>query len=297
MRVFGLILLVAVVIGADAGRRDKRTFGSIFQFFGFKLVPLTESEIRKVTSEKLQYPEPLIRNGKLMRLRTVMPKVEEIIEATSEMPATTRTTSTEAPLTRTSSTTVSTTTTETPTIAAEPLRIILPDMITMFEDFKQETSKQPAMKTFTQTSTEAATEIPSTVQSSSTQTLPTESTGTVSNEIAQEFTLQNEPNSPFSAAVETFGPTGNIASLPLSLAPTHSFESPPVYQMNNNFEFFRSNDISSSFHSPDAFHSLGLFPQNLMPPRPFALQSSGNAASRFAMNMDGQKFNYQTQHN
>lgn len=296
MKVFGLILLVAVAVGIDAGRRDKRTFGSIFQFFGFKLVPLTESEMRKVTSEKLQYPEPLLRNAKLTRLRTVMPKVE-IIESTSVMPATTRATSSEAPFSRTPSTAVSTTTTETPTTAAEPLRIILPDMITMFADFKQETSKQPAMETSTQTSTEAVTEILSTVQSSSTQAAPTESTEAVSNEITQEFTLQNEPNSPFSAAVETFGPTGNIASLPLSLAPTHSFESPPVYQPNNNFEFFRSNDISSSFHSPDAFHSLGLFPQNLMPPRPFALQSTGNAASRFAMSMDGQKFNYQTQHN
>lgn len=310
MKVFAFILIVVALAGADAGRRDKRTFGSIFQFFGFKLVPLTESEMKGTFSEKYQYPAQTPRNPKFMRLQTVMPEMMlenlmktasiESVSASSRMifPS-----SSEMPIIFSEPSTM--TTTEKPTtvdMPSVPMRIVVPDMFTIFKD--DPSTENPAMESI-KSSAEPVTESmePSTTQapSTTTETIPTETTEITSNNLMQRFTSVNELNQPFEmSAFETLKPSVNLASLPLSSAPVQSFESPPEFETNDNFEFYRSNDVTSSFYSPDAFFSLGLFPQNLMPPQPFQIRSAEKRANGFSsatMNMNGQKFNYQTIHN
>lgn len=337
MKVFGLILVLAVL--ASGERRDKRTLGTIFQFFGFRLVPLTESEMKGSFSEKYQFPAQTARNPKFMRIQTVMPIIEKLVESASASPTTQRlmfSTSSETPTTSraissTTTTQIPTTSTAIPTTNARiisPLRIILPDFTPTFPDFSLPTSSESPTQLFIKTSSESVTEnmkmisttqapltvteatissVASSLPSVASSSLPSSSeilstTETISNEINNQFSTSNEINQLFSSPFETFQTSGNFASLPLSSSPVQSFESPPEFRANHDFEFYQSNDVSNSFFNPNSFNTFGIFPKNLMPPRPFALPSTNNDANRLSsssasMNMNGQKFNYLTFHN
>lgn len=277
--IFGLTLTV-ILCGnlSDAERREKRTLGTIFQFFGFKIVPLTESDKGGATAEKYQFPAQTQRNPKFIRIQTVMPFVEMI--ETSTVAAQQPSSTTSSPLT---TTTAEASTTSEPTEAPiemtsksfeenAPLRIILPDTMLSSSEVPSSTSTEAFSE---------ATEVSST---------------TVMNEME---TTKQAPSEPLDEMQKL---DADLLSIPLSLAPFQSFESlaPKRNRENENFELFKSNDVTSSFFGKP---SVGIFPQFLMPPRPFALPATQNAASRFStsrssmnMNMNGQQFNYLTFH-
>lgn len=77
MKLTKIFVLIALVGLCDASSRQKRTLGTILNFFGYKLVPLHGSAGREALAdapvEKYEYPPETPRNPKFMRIQTVMP--------------------------------------------------------------------------------------------------------------------------------------------------------------------------------------------------------------------------------
>jgi hypothetical protein len=252
---FAFILLLTFLTLSEGRKREKRTVGTILQYFGFKLVPLTESDRKGPPAEKYVYPEHTPRNPKFMRIQTMMPLIEVFDDASVEN-ETTSTTTTKKPTAKIEViTTNETTATSTTPQKNTPLMIILPDSMML-------ASTEILSSTTPETSTTQAS-----IEKSETEIIPQDSSTELSNNI-QLLPLQSPP-------------------VPLSAR---------ITPMNRNFEFFRSNDVTSAFFGDQNF---GFFPNILMKPRAFEVPSNINrlSSSSTSMNMNGQQFNYLTYHN
>jgi hypothetical protein len=147
--IFALVLICALVASSDGNKRQKRTLGTILQFFGYRIVPLRGNGN---SVEKIQNPPPTVN-----RIQTVIPTEA----APSMAPETTSPPSTESP---------AMTTTMLPSTTAAPateqsvnMRIIVMDPTTsspdsgMSEEFSQfmEAPSSPSLPQM-ESATEAA---------------------------------------------------------------------------------------------------------------------------------------------
>lgn len=390
-KIFQFILVVALCALVDAKRRDKRTLGTIFQWFGYKLVPLSNGD---KPSDNYVYPAETKRNPKFNRIRTVMPQFEVIeeVEVTTEMPQATNRIpkrlnelkSTPAPISSTFSQIpwmfseppkiftepplifkepLSASKEPLPRINQKPLKISEPMMIfkellmvpsvapPTFSEPPSTTSESPTTTTEVLTTT---TEISSTTLKTTTPEPPTSETQTLTSEIPSTTTeasaelvevfteqrsgTQSAPlriilpddemipteNVPFESPTEatpspknfyTTEVSSNLHSIDVRMRqfePLDNFlpstlpsAQPPTFvdsQRNNIFEIYRSSDVTNSFFGQQSFPSRKLFPESLMPPRPFGRSSDQKTAvsvptSRMKMNMNGNLFNFMTFHN
>lgn len=272
--IYVFILIVALCASCDGKRRDKRTLGSILNFFGFQIVPLNAGLRKLPENEKYEFPAQNQRNPKFNRIQTIMPF--EISEATSP------------PTETTSATTAQMTSSEAPMIESSSFMNTAPLRIIMFDPSSEMTpSALP----------EAASESLKLV--STTEAVPFE----VSSEMPAPASPSLEPltNEELPSPATT---SSTDQSMPMEKVPADEDIDTRFNQDSGNFEQFRSNDVTNSFFARQSMQpTFGLYPQYLMPPRPFAqsqqqIQHDPNSfsSSSATMNMNGQYFNYLTYH-
>lgn len=282
------VLIVACVSRGDGKRRQKRTLGTLLQFFGYRLVPLNEQP--SMQSDKLRSPSMAQnqRMPKRNRIQTVMPYIE-MIEMTTQVsetmisPSVVPSAMTEMPSTgdAAEATTVN--------VSSQPLRIILED-----------TTHQPLRTIFEDESSD-----------------PTESTiamSTTETTLKEKNLRKDSPSSVMSARLEEEAtPLPDIASLPLGTSNQQSLEPQPPYsdskyiksfvkidananqdnsvvsdtetnqdnidsvvvhpnsgQYDNYVEILRSDDVSSAYFDQQSFPVYGNFPSWSNPPQQFS---------------------------
>ena len=303
-------------MGSCEGKtRQKRTLGTVLQFFGYKLVPIAPPAINEQTepfAEKLKSPEEFQRNPKFMRLQTVMPfeEISETTMATMETPFKSNKfgspvrRQTPAPMAETSTTEAPIeefliTATESELLTANeasttnlPLRIILEDQKSFNEPppMLSETSQQPPQ--------------------------PLKEENQIADTTTESFLINAEVSSTESSDEQDEPNQHQNFETPLNLRPDDvnslSFDSrlnsyDPHFSSfdlpNKNFEIIRSNDVSHQYFGHQAFPSFGRFPQqHFTQPQPFSAHqespqfSNHYSTSRTAMNLNGQQFDYLTYH-
>lgn len=319
-----LVFILSLCHLSEAGRREKRTIGTILQYFGFKLVPLRESEVREPQVEKYQFPPQTPRNPKFMRIQTVMPFYETsetslvassvsstttfMTPTSSEIPQTTIETTTE-----TSSDSPSSIATLLPFMKSASLRIFMQDIVeaSTTNPVTEISSASQETLTFTEQTTvkhEPLRIIMQDIDETPQASTPTQFTELSSQSVETEDEAENIPvelttkTTPSESIEETSQPSDNFASLPLSspAVMSQNYQQKPSGADNGGkYEFFRSNDVSNQFVFDE--QAFGSFPHFSMPPRPFshpAAQMSQNhfSTSSASMNMNGQNYNYLTYH-
>jgi hypothetical protein len=142
-----VILIVSFCVAGNSLKRERRTVGTLLQFFGLKLVPLTESD--KANAEKqsmqLQYPGQANRNPKLIKLSTVMPSTRaefETLDLEDSSLESEKMSSKFAPLTSSEGTTQMPTTT---TQQSSPFMIVLPNIPTSSEKPTTTSTEEPTL--------------------------------------------------------------------------------------------------------------------------------------------------------
>lgn len=221
-----VLIIVACATLANSKRRQKRTLGTILQFFGYRIVPIMENKEQQSLSISERIRSPIMNRNQriptripeINRIQTVMPFVE-IIETTTQVSKMTTSsskmpvepTSTEAP---TEGTTVN--------VSSGPLRIIMEEM-----------SSDP---------TEASSVMPSsTTENNSNEKLRLVNSSATSGRLE---------DSTMSARLELSTPLPNIAALPLDSSNVKSFERPQLDSLNVQ-SFQRQTLDSSNVESPE----------------------------------------------
>lgn len=286
-----VVIIIAFATCGESRRREKRTLGTILQFFGYRLVPIMDNmeqpniAMSSAMSEKLR-SSSMNENQRIPiinRIQTVMPFFEFFQTTTqasarvNEMTTATR----EASIATTSN--EPTTEATTVKVSSALLRIIM-----------EEISSDP---------TEATTALPSTTS------VPPSSTTEKTTSNMERLPIGN--SSERSARLEESTPLPNIASLPLDSSNTPKFERqmldpPPVRsfvrvdaeanqrrinainsetnqinsnslasdqiaeQNRKNVEILKSDDVSNSFFDQPTFPVYESFPPYIQA-QPFSL--------------------------
>lgn len=276
--IFALVLIASMCASSNGNKREKRTLGSILQFFGLKLVPLQENVNKLPEPEKFKlfqeqyaaHESQTQRTPRLNRIQTVMPFVEfgeNISNENAEsvtMTEVTDQTSEALPTTTESSFMIMTSgqVSDEPEMTNDgsPLRIVLEDSPSTEPSPSAEVSGDSAQEEPTTEINELDTSTPAfTEETSNTQKadIQEETSTETSVETASENPSQNpsEVRFDFPTEVPQFRPLPNYID---------------QNQLNNNFDFYRSNDVSNRFFNQQDFaRTFGVHPQQLSPPRTF----------------------------
>lgn len=277
MKVFKLFLLVILLslnAPTNSARREKRTLGTILQFFGYKLVPIQRGPAKETYTETG-------RNPKYLRINTVIPSTAT--STTSTTVTTQKQSSTESDDENFSTTTEMISTTS-----------VFPEdhLTTIFEEIVTEVASMRIISTDPPITT---TENSSKLMNESNHT--TEASSTTETE-----------TSPTETETSSQGPS-NILPTKISFLNTNSngHEStkfPPKFETfsrNPNFELFRSDDLTNYYFGHRGTEAPFYFPIRDFP-RPFTAPLRQQKFKRFSsssasINLNGNQFNYQTLHN
>ncbi|CRK86839.1 CLUMA_CG000667, isoform A [Clunio marinus] len=328
-RIFFLILITLSLCAlSGASKREKRTIGTILNFFGFKIVPLNEGEKSRGQTEKYQNSEAATKKPKALRLETVMPflkgmninansveNVDKVQDLTTKLPI-------KIDEISTSMNEKITSTTETPKKMKEetftvsvlpkiysdptaisreapvavsrqivPMRIVVPDDMMMM--------KKDEKKNLIPTTTESFFknfELISPNNENKNENYESEN----QNELPKEGIPCDHSYDEFK--IDVRDSDTKISSLPLSNFPDQSYEHNSDDQLKDNdvFEFFRSNDETNKFFGDQS--SFTIYPPYFMtersyePPHPPPELDSRVSASSTSMYMNGRAYNYVTLH-
>lgn len=319
MKLAKIFVVIVLSVGlSDAKSRQKRTLGTILNFFGYKLVPLhgsgSKEALADIPVEKYEYPPETPRNPKFMRIQTVMPfrvveptprptfefDVRQQAATTEEQPEPPmmfdepkETTSaaledvqpseaatTEAPMPQTEAT-MRPMETSSP---SAPLKIVLEDMVAS-------TSEQPQP---------AAPEMEQMPATEANMVEPQTDNSIIQQELPMRFKPNEEPNGNNFVQNSQFQPQDVN-----SLSHDHQFHQfPPQFpsfnQPNPNFEIFKSQDLSDSFigqpnHFGSSFQPQFVQQPHFIAPQPFTNfhdQSAfpSNVYSQFSPVKGGNRF-------
>lgn len=274
--IFALVLIAAVCASSDGQKREKRTLGSIFQFFGFKLVPLNENVNKLPSPEKYEFLAQTSQTERtpkrLNRIQTVMPAVvseenSSSEDATTQSVATTEAileASSESPLATESSSMTGDQASDEPAMTlndGEPLRIVLEDSPST-ESSPSKASDSDSPSKMEEASEESTTEMNQS-DSSTAATAEDNLNANIQEEASTEATLDTSSESP----PET--PSEVRFDYPTDVPP---FKPLPNYidqNQLNNFELYRSNDVTNRFFNHQDFpRTFEVHPQQILP-RPF----------------------------